>query len=561
LKIKKVNGYHLIAEVQRIWLEIKFILLRKLLIHLHHLIQSIGSWTTSVNHKIIGQLYFVFRLFSCSIGVSLSWIIRQSLRSSRVAWAKSHIYHDFYNTLVTNHALLIIFFFIIPAIIGFFGNWILPILLNTPDLVFPRLNALSFWLLPVSLWFLIISININNGVGAGWTFYPPLSRLLGSNRYNADLIIFALHVAGIRSILGRINFIVTIINIRSVIQKINRLNMFIWSIFVTIFLLILRLPVLAGALTILLIDRNFNTSFFNRNGGGDPILFQHLFWFFGHPEVYILILPGFGMLSNRILVLRGKKINFGQIRIIFAIISIGFLGCIVWSHHIFSIGIDLDSRRYFTAATIVIAIPTGVKIFSWLATYFGSYFVLRPLFLWSAGFLFLFTLGGLTGITLRSSSLDLLLHDTYFVVGHFHFVLRLGAVFAVIIGFTIWFRLFSGVAINKILSIRQFAILFVGVNTTFIPIHFLGLAGIPRRYSEFLDQFLLFHRVARLGSTISVNRFILFIFIIYESLTSMRILIHANTIALEYISPITPKNHGGERAVYGITAIKLASSH
>jgi len=348
---------------------------------------------------------------------------------------------------------------------------------------------------------------------------------------------------------------------RSVIQKINRLNIFIWSIFVTIFLLILRLPVLAGALTILLIDRNFNTSFFNSNGGGDPILFQHLFWFFGHPEVYILILPGFGILSNRILVLRGKKINFGQIRIIFAIISIGFLGCIVWSHHIFSIGIDLDSRSYFTAATIVIAIPTGVKIFSWLATYFGSYFVLRPLFLWSAGFLFLFTLGGLTGITLRSSRLDLLLHDTYFVVGHFHFVLRLGAVFAVIIGFTIWFSLFSGVAINKILSVRQFAILFVGVNTTFIPIHFLGLAGIPRRYSEFLDQFLLFHRVARLGSTISVNRFILFIFIIYESLTSMRILIHANTIALEYISPITPKNHGGERAVYGITAIKLAGSH
>lgn len=448
-----------------------------------------------------------------------------------------------------------------PALIGFFGNWILPILLNTPDLVFPRLNALSFWLLPVSLWFLIMSLNINTGVAAGWTFYPPLSSLLGSNRYNADLIIFALHVAGIRSILGRINFIVTIINIRSVIQKINRLNMFIWSIFVTIFLLILRLPVLAGALTILLIDRNFNTSFFNRNGGGDPILFQHLFWFFGHPEVYILILPGFGILSNRILVLRGKKINFGQISIIFAIISIGFLGCIVWSHHIFSIGIDLDSRRYFTAATIVIAIPTGVKIFSWLATYFGSYFVLRPLFLWSAGFLFLFTLGGLTGITLRSSRLDLLLHDTYFVVGHFHFVLRLGAVFAVIIGFTIWFSLFSGVAINKILGIRQFAILFVGVNTTFIPIHFLGLAGIPRRYSEFLDQFLLFHRVARLGSTISVNRFILFIFIIYESLTSMRILIHANTIALEYISPITPKNHGGERAVYGITAIKLAGSH
>jgi len=450
---------------------------------------GVQEWIRRVNHKLIGQMYFMLALFSCAFGARLSWMIRLRLRNSSVRWAKGNNYHDFYNSIVTNHALLIIFFFVMPTLIGFLGNWILPILLNAPDLVFPRLNALSFWILPVSLWFLILRFNLKNGVNGGWTLYPPLRRLLGSNDFNVDFLIFSLHLAGVSSILGRINFIVTLLQMRSVIQKMNRLNLFIWRILVTIFLLILRLPVLAGALTMLLFDRNFNTGFFSRSRGGDPVLFQHLFWFFGHPEVYILILPGFGLVSNSMLILRAKKLRFGQLRMIFAIVRIGLLGCIVWSHHMFSIGIDLDSRRYFTSATIIIAIPTGVKVFSWLGTYAGRAFKFRALFLWTAGFLFLFTLGGLTGITLRSRRLDLLLHDTYFVVGHFHFVLRLGAVFAIMVGLLMWYSLFSGVLIRKVLRIRQFFSLFLGVNLTFIPLHFLGLSGMPRRYAEFLDFF------------------------------------------------------------------------
>jgi len=301
----------------------------------------------------------------------------------------------------------------------------------------------------------------------------------------------------------------------------------------------------------LLFDRNFNTRFFTNNSGGDPVLFQHLFWFFGHPEVYILILPGFGLVRNAILALRGKKVNFGQLSIIFAIIRIGFLGCIVWSHHIFSIGIDLDSRSYFTAATIIIAIPTGVKVFSWLARFFGRYFKISNLFLWTRGFLFLFTLGGLTGITLSRRSLDLLLHDTYFVVGHFHFVLRLGAVFAVIIGFIIWFSLFTGVIVNQVLSISQFSTLFIGVNLTFIPIHFLGINGMPRRYAEFLDFYLFFHNISRFGSTISVTRFILFIFIVWEALASFRIVLNPQRRSIEWVNAFPPKYHSAERSIRG----------
>jgi len=436
-----------------------------------------------------------------------------------------------------------------PTLIGTFGNWMLPILVNCPDLVFPRLNAMSFWLLPVSLILMWIRLNVGVGANAGWTLYPPLSSLLGRSTRRVDFVIFALHLAGVRSIVGSINFIVTILQLRRVGLRLERMRLYLWRVLVTIFLLILRLPVLAGAITMLLLDRNFNTVFYRRYGGGDPILFQHLFWFFGHPEVYILILPGFGLVSMSIITLSGKKSRFGQLSMIYAIVSIGVLGCLVWRHHMFSVGMDVDSRRYFTSATIVIAIPTGIKVFSWLATLFGSKIEYTTQFLWTVGFLFLFTIGGLTGITLRSRSLDLLLHDTYFVVGHFHFVLRLGAVFAMIVGFTMWYGLFTGLIINGTLRKVQFLVLFIGVNCTFIPIHFIGLRGIPRRYAEYLDAFLMFHSWSRMGSTISIIRICVLAYVILESIIRFRILLHSNSRSLEWVTPTPRRLHHQAQAV------------
>jgi cytochrome c oxidase subunit 1 len=508
-------------------------------------------WLSRVNHKYVSIIYFFLAVFSCSMGTSISWIIRLSLSSSSVIWAKRNYYFDFYNRLVTNHALLIIFFFVIPSLIGFLGNFILPIFLNSRDLIFPRLNALRFWILPSSLWFLILSFNMKSGVNGGWTLYPPLSSLLGNSNINLDILIFSLHLAGASSILGSINFMTSIFLRRNILIKINSMNLYLWRILVTVFLLILSLPVLAGALTILLFDRNFNTGFFTNSRGGDPVLFQHLFWFFGHPEVYILILPGFGIISNAMIQISAKKTNFGNLSIIFAMISIAILGLIVWSHHIFSVGLDLDTRIYFSSATMIIAIPTGIKIFSWLATYFTTNFLKSDLFFWRIGFLFLFTVGGLTGITLRSRSLDLILHDTYFVVGHFHFVLRLGAVFSILVGFTIWYPLFSGLKINQILSISQFFSLFIGVNLTFIPLHFLGLNSIPRRYAEYLDFFFFYSNIASIGSTIRVSSFILFFFIILESFMSARIILRGNTVGLEFMNAISPSGHQNSSLIVG----------
>lgn len=404
-------------------------------------------------------------------------------------------------------------------------------------MVYPRLNAISFWLLPGSLWLLWLSFNVGVGAYGGWTLYPPLRSIPARDSARIDLLIFSLHLAGVRSILGSINFMVTALNARNVGLKIEFISLFIWSVLVTIFLLILSLPVLAGAITMLLLDRNLNTTFFVVRGGGDPILFQHLFWFFGHPEVYILILPAFGLVRTSIINIRGKKANFGRLSIIYAIIAIGVLGCVVWRHHIFTIGLDVDSRAYFTSATIIIAIPTGIKVFSWLATLWSTNISFTRNLIWTSGFLFLFTLGGLTGITLRRRSLDLLLHDTYFVVGHFHFVLRLGAVYGVIIGLTLWYPLFTKINLNQFLAKRHFIIIFIGVNLTFIPLHFVGLHGIPRRYADYLDSFFYWHRIARIGSTISIFRFIFFVFIIFERLISIRIMIHGNTSSFEFIQP------------------------
>lgn len=459
-------------------------------------------------------------------------------------WSKSNLYFRFYNSVVTAHALLIIFFIVIPALIGGFGNWMIPLLLITTDLIYPRVNRFSYWLIPFRFWFLISSIFIGIGAGTGWTIYPPLSSIDGHPEINVDIVIFSLHLAGISSILRSINFLTTILICRPHSISWDRLPLFIWRVSVTILLLIISLPVLAAAITMLLTDRNINTSFYNPGGGGDPVLYQHLFWFFGHPEVYILILPAFGIVSHSTLVLRGKKYVFGSLGIIYAIVGISILGCVVWAHHMFSVGLDIDSRSYFTAATMVIAVPTGIKIFSWTSTMYGTGFKWNPNLLWTIGFLFLFTVGGLTGITLRRSSLDLLLHDTYFVVGHFHYVLSIGAVFGIIVGIRIWYPLIIGVRINSILINMTFWFLFVGVNITFIPHHFIGLNGIPRRYSDYLDTYISIHSISTIGRWISLVSLLLLLFSIIERVVIKRKPVHFNSNNGEFILRLPPKPHG-----------------
>jgi len=486
-------------------------------------------WFFRTNHKDIGTLYFIFSIWSGLMGTGFSVIIRIELAMPGKILDDGQLY----NLIVTAHGLVIIFFLVMPIMIGGFGNWLVPLILTMPDMAFPRINNLRFWLLPVSIILLLGSIYVDGGAGTGWTIYPPLSRRLAHPGYSIDYVIFSLHVGGVSSILASLNFVTTIFLMRPGVIPLLRVRIFAWCVAVTGFLLIVAIPVLAGALTMLLTDRNFNTSFFDPVGLGDPVLFIHLFWFFGHPEVYILILPAFGIISQVVKVGRGKYELFGKVPIIYAVIGIGVLGFIVWGHHMFTVGINVDSRAYFSTVTLIIAIPTGVKVFSWIATISGGVIKNWAIVYWAGGFLFLFTLGGLTGVILARASLDVVLHDTYYVVAHFHYVLRIGAVFAIFSGFHYWYPLFTGLGLNPVWSKGQFWTIFIGVNCTFFPQHFLGIRGIPRRYQDYADSLHGMNMFSSWGSIISLLRLYHFLFILWESLLRQRCLVFAQVLSTE----------------------------
>ncbi len=524
-------------------------------------------WFMSTNHKDIGILYlfvagivgFISVLFTVYMRLELmhpgvQYMCLEGARFIADASAPCTPNGHLWNVMITYHGVLMMFFVVIPALFGGFGNYLMPLQIGAPDMSFPRMNNLSFWMYFAGVCLGVASLlapggNGQLGSGVGWVLYPPLST--SEAGYSMDLAIFAVHVSGASSILGAINIITTFLNMRAPGMTLHKVPLFAWSVFVTAWLILLSLPVLAGAITMLLMDRNFGTSFFQPAGGGDPILYQHILWFFGHPEVYIIIIPGFGIISHVIATFSRKPI-FGYLPMVYAMVAIGVLGFVVWAHHMYTVGMSLTQQSYFMMATMVIAVPTGVKIFSWIATMWGGSVEFKSPMLWAFGFLFLFTVGGVTGIVLSQAPIDRAYHDTYYVVAHFHYVMSLGAVFAIFSGIYFYLPKFSGRAAPEWAAKLHFWMMFIGANLTFFPQHFLGRQGMPRRYIDYADAFALWNYVSSIGAFIAFASFVFFIVVLAYTLLAGRRETRPNpwnefADTLEWTLPSPPPEHTFEQ--------------